>query len=347
MAKVKKLRGDKYWYTDFTRQGVRHHLNTYQTDKQYALRWMWDKMKEFEGAREPVSGQSISWPVFKAKYYEYSKASKDPQTHYRDRHAFEMIEKVFTPTFLSQITPELLERLKARWPELQHNRPAINRALSAIKAAMRKAEEWKYRTPEAWNKVAMLKTPEARLIFWSLEELAALKAVCRGYWLGRFMLGWEAGLRPSEKAKLEVKDVHWQSAKLHIRNAKGGKSRWVPLNERLASFLRSYPMGGRFVLRDDQPNDEVASAYFRKLVKKVPLVGSEYTLRHSFASHLAMAGVPMKKLAEMLGHASVVVTERHYAHLSPESLDSEMDKLPELCSSRVRAGLQSLPIQAK
>lgn len=41
-----------------------------------------------------------------------------------------------------------------------------------------------------------------------------------------------------------------------------------------------------------------------------------HTCRHSFASHLAMRGVPMKVIQELLGHASIVTTMR-YAHLAP------------------------------
>jgi site-specific recombinase XerD len=41
-----------------------------------------------------------------------------------------------------------------------------------------------------------------------------------------------------------------------------------------------------------------------------------HTGRHTFASHLAMRGVPLKVIQELLGHASIVTTQR-YAHLAP------------------------------
>lgn len=44
-----------------------------------------------------------------------------------------------------------------------------------------------------------------------------------------------------------------------------------------------------------------------------------HTLRHTFGSHLAMAGVPMHVIQKLMGHRNLATTER-YAHLSPASI---------------------------
>jgi integrase len=41
-----------------------------------------------------------------------------------------------------------------------------------------------------------------------------------------------------------------------------------------------------------------------------------HILRHTYASHAAMNGLPIKVLADNLGHKDTRITERHYAHLS-------------------------------
>jgi integrase len=42
-----------------------------------------------------------------------------------------------------------------------------------------------------------------------------------------------------------------------------------------------------------------------------------HVLRHTFASHLAMRGAPLKAIQELLGHATIMMTMR-YAHLAPQ-----------------------------
>jgi site-specific recombinase XerD len=44
-----------------------------------------------------------------------------------------------------------------------------------------------------------------------------------------------------------------------------------------------------------------------------------HDLRHDAASTLAMAGVPLRTIAEILGHRDMRMTAR-YAHLSPQHL---------------------------
>jgi len=42
-----------------------------------------------------------------------------------------------------------------------------------------------------------------------------------------------------------------------------------------------------------------------------------HVLRHSFASHLVMRGVALAVVQKLMGHSSIVVTQR-YAHLAPQ-----------------------------
>jgi len=43
-----------------------------------------------------------------------------------------------------------------------------------------------------------------------------------------------------------------------------------------------------------------------------------HTLRHSAATVMILAGVPLKVVSEILGHASIAITGDVYAHVSPD-----------------------------
>ena len=54
-----------------------------------------------------------------------------------------------------------------------------------------------------------------------------------------------------------------------------------------------------------------------------------HTLRHTFASHLAINGTPILTIKSLMNHSSIEMTMR-YAHLSPDSGLNEVRKLYKL-----------------
>ena len=62
---------------------------------------------------------------------------------------------------------------------------------------------------------------------------------------------------------------------------------------------------------------------------KLPSAAGLHTLRHSAASVMLSAGVPLKVVSEIFGHASVVITGDIYGHFSPEGLPGGLTRLSE------------------
>ena len=52
-----------------------------------------------------------------------------------------------------------------------------------------------------------------------------------------------------------------------------------------------------------------------------------HDLRRTFATRCAEAGMPIKRLAAILGHSSVAVTEKHYAHVQDEDSAQAIEKI--------------------
>ena len=65
----------------------------------------------------------------------------------------------------------------------------------------------------------------------------------------------------------------------------------------------------------------------RNALKKACLTNvTLHTLRHTFASQLAIAGVPLRDIQELMGHQSVQTTLQ-YAHLSEEHVKKQVMRL--------------------
>jgi integrase len=117
---------------------------------------------------------------------------------------------------------------------------------------------------------------------------------------------------------------------------KTGQARVLPLNIvhlgilKRAKRVRSIADGGHvFLGAEGKPltADTVRCALRRAYAKaKLDIPAPFKTLRHTFGARLAMRGVPMRAIAELMGHSTQAVTER-YAHLSPEYLREAMGAL--------------------
>ena len=124
--------------------------------------------------------------------------------------------------------------------------------------------------------------------------------------------------------RLQVTDIDSQRMMLRVSDGKGNKDRFTPLSPRVLSELRSYwrvhrPRPWLFPGRDPgRPMDgETARAIFAQAKTKAGIRkrGSMHLLRHSFATHLLEAGVDLRTIQILLGHASITSTVR-YLHLT-------------------------------
>jgi len=59
-----------------------------------------------------------------------------------------------------------------------------------------------------------------------------------------------------------------------------------------------------------------------------------HELRHTYASHLAQAGVDLLTISKLLGHSDTRTTSKHYAHLADKTLAQAVTKLPSFGGGR-------------
>lgn len=155
------------------------------------------------------------------------------------------------------------------------------------------------------------------------------------------VLLWRSGLRITEALKLKPADVDEREGTVRVRNGKGGKARVAVIDSEALGYLRAWlevrrahGINGRapvFCSVADgskgagvrQPGRPLHSAYVRALLPKIAeRAGIEkrvhaHGLRHSHATELVAAGVPLHIIAGQLGHASTATTDAYLAKLMP------------------------------
>ncbi len=149
-----------------------------------------------------------------------------------------------------------------------------------------------------------------------------------------YAIGALAGLRTGEVFALRWAHVDLPARRIHVRESVKGPlkdkdSRMVPILDALLPILTAWREetggDGRIIpaMRCDgeKIDKHTPGIYLRAALEKLgltrPGLGWYEATRHTFASHWVMAGGSIEKLKEILGHYSVVVTER-YAHLRPD-----------------------------
>lgn len=93
---------------------------------------------------------------------------------------------------------------------------------------------------------------------------------------------------------------------------KSGKWREVPLNRYAKYALRHLPDPVVAVHKD------TVSDWFARDAASAGIGGHLHRLRHTFCAHLAITGVPLRRIQQLAGHADYATTKKYYAHLTPE-----------------------------
>jgi site-specific recombinase XerD len=149
------------------------------------------------------------------------------------------------------------------------------------------------------------------------------------------MAMYSAGLRLKEVLGLQVKDIESSAMQIRVRQAKGGKERYVMLSLRLLETLRHYfrqyrPKQWLFfgATKDEPMHPRTVQRAMDKASKAAGLArrATCHALRHSFATHLLERGTNLRYIQELLGHRSVQTTTI-YTHVTRRGLSKIVSPL--------------------
>lgn len=158
--------------------------------------------------------------------------------------------------------------------------------------------------------------------------------------------GLYAGLRRSEMVNLQVDDLNFEKAFLFVREGKGGKARWIPMNTDLLSALSEWmelrgDPGHPYVFVSQRGGKMTGQAIWNlceTIGRKIGIPDfGPHVLRHTFGHDLAMNGYPLERIADLMGHSNV-----NYTRAYLKSSKAEMRSAVESVSGRrkARAGME-------
>lgn len=191
------------------------------------------------------------------------------------------------------------------------------------------------------------------------EQIRKLLSVCDTEWRGLILIARYCGLRLGDASRLNWKNIHSENGDMVLRfypqkTRRGSVRREheIPLHPKVEEYLLNLPVKSK---KADAPlfptlsklrlsGCNGLSARFQKIMAKAGVFSKEdsrkrtgkgrrfnnltfHSLRHTFISRLANAGVPQETRMKLSGHTSEV--HQRYTHHELGALRSAMLKSPD------------------
>jgi integrase len=329
-------RNGVYYANYFNERGTRCRPSLHTKDKRIAEIKFAELRQKTNTIKNISYTPNLTFKDFLLKFDSFIKTEKAKNTQDKYHIAIKYLEEVKRINYLSDITPELLQKLKEHLISQGKGAHGINRYISVLKAMMRTAEKWKLISPQEWSLLSKIRTPRGRVEFHTEKEIKKLLEAAPSLdWQIIIRLGARAGLRRGEIAALRWKDVNFKERQLYVAPNKTDKHRFVPIAPDLLKALKTAQKHAKndFVVNIGSEGSrwtkDYLTSYYREIAQRANVKSFLHKLRHTFASHLVQAGVDLYSVSKLMGHSSIKMTEI-YAHLAPKTLQEAILKLPKI-----------------
>lgn len=287
---------------------------------------------EYQSKKERKQDQTTFGELM-TRYLEWADENKKRARDDRSLNK-NWLEPLLAKKTLTSISPIDLERLKKNMRDAGKSDATVRHGLCLVRQAFNKAIEWRLWTGENPCKSIRFPRPNnARQRFLSHDEADRLLEALgkKSGQIARIAkMSLYSGMRLSEIFALRWSDVDLRNNIITVLDAKNGESRPIFITDQITCVLNELTPGpADEPLLKARQGKRVSwlSKSFGDVIEEIGLnKGLEdrrqkitfHSLRHTFASWAAMAGVPLFVIGKMLGHRTSIMTQR-YAHLSPDS----------------------------
>ena len=307
-----------------------------------------EKLRAEEEERNNVTFRDF----FNDTYSPNAKTEKKEGSCHAEEILFRLwIAPVIGEKPLREIVSLDLERMKKRMADKGKSPRTIQYALAVIRQVFNYAIRHGLVQENPATTVKKPKFENRRTRFLKQEEAQALLQALQKKSQSLYdqaLLSLHTGMRAGEVFSLHWSDVHFDTGHILIRGetAKSGKDRSAYMTAQVREMLerRAKKPAGDLVFVDRWHKGQVrqVSPLFSRVVNDQGLNKGVvhrrdkvtfHTLRHTFASWLAMAGESLYTIKELLGHSTLALTER-YSHLSPDSIRGASHRFEEALKPR-------------
>lgn len=279
------------------------------------------------GLRSPPQAKT-EWKVFKRRVLNHYEQNKSWNTTLRMKYSLVNAEKIMKIKFIQDMSSSDVERFKGRRLK-EVSASTVSIELRGLKAAFNIAKKWGMVNI---NPVVGVSLPRVinyrprRLL--DSEVISLLNEVDNPEYRDLILIYLHTGARRSEllQPNFGWENVNWEKKTLTF-HGKGDKTRWVPMNETVESILQRRRDAGEESPFNFRP-DSVTHAV-RKYMRKAGIEDAcVHTLRKTFGSRLLETkAADIYEVSRLLGHSSVIVTERHYIDLLDENFHRAVGSL--------------------
>ena len=359
MAKGIYKRGNIYWIRYAGLDGKIVFESSYSTKFKDAEALLIQRRQSIKEGKQPEIVKKVNLTTtFRELAEEYIKWT-ERQRSFRSKAGFiKQLMEVFGNLQLRYFNTKLLEQYQTDRIG-KGNKPAtINRHIATLKHMFTKAFDWDMVTEDTLKRVhkaRLLEENNRRLRYLSKEECQNLINNCNGNTKAIVITALNTGMRKGEILNLKWDNVDLRHGFILLDITKNGERREIPINETLRHTLQGITrrLDIPYVFYDNatgKPYGDVkrsfATACRRAGIKDFHF----HDLRHTFASHLVMAGVDITTVSRLLGHNSLTMTLR-YSHLAPSHMVKAVDVLDNAINGKgsfveAKPTIQKLYIQA-
>ncbi len=264
--------------------------------------------------------------------------SKNTQNAYK--YYLKNLSSFFGNPGLMSITPRLIAPYKVHRRDNGARPSTINRELYMLSKAFNLAViEWEWLNENPVSKVSKEKENN-EVDRWLTEDEERRLLEASPQWLRDIIIfALNTGLRQDELLSLEWSRVNLFRRTILIQITKNGKPKTLPLNrialdilkkkaeEKVLSFKNDLVFVSNAGTKINKRN--LIRAFILALKRAMVKDFTFHCLRHTFATRLAQNGVDIYKIAKLLGHKDLKMTQR-YSHHCPESLRDGVEVLEKV-----------------